>query len=77
MTFTGRHSITDQPCFFFKGGIVRHIFAIGSTALSVDGYNNGNRAADCAENETFGVRIVQDVDAANLQLYATIRNFNN
>jgi hypothetical protein len=77
VTFTGTHSTTDQHYFFFKGGIVRQIFAIGSTALSVDWYNNGNWAADYAENETFGVSLVQDIDAANLQLYATIRSFDD
>jgi hypothetical protein len=77
VTFTGTHSTTDQHYFFFKGGIVRQIFPIGATALSVDWYNNGNWAAEHAENETFGVSLVQDIDAANLQLYATIRSFDD
>jgi len=77
VTFTGTHSTTDQHYFFFKGGIVRQFFAIGSTALSVDWYNNGNWAADLAENETFGVSLVQDIDAANLQLYATVRTYDD
>lgn len=76
VTFTGTYSTTDQHDHCFKGGIVRQIFAIGSTALSVDWYNNGNWAADYAETETFGVSLVQDDDAANLQLYATIRHFD-
>jgi hypothetical protein len=77
VTFTGTHSTTDQHYFFFKGGVVRQIFSIGATALSVDWYNNGNWAAEYAENETFGVSLVQDIDAANLQLYATIRTFDD
>jgi len=46
VTFTGTHSTTDQHDFFFKGGIVHQIFAIGSTALSVELHNTGNWAAD-------------------------------
>ena len=77
MTFTVTHSTTDQHYFFFKGGLVRQIFAMGSTALSVDWYNKGNWAAELAENETYGLALVQNIDAANLQLHATIRSFDD
>jgi hypothetical protein len=76
MTFTGTHATNEQHYFYMKVGVVQDLFAIGSTAVSIDWYNNGNWAAKGAETETFGLSIVQDVDAANLQVYGMVRGFD-
>lgn len=76
LTLTVTHSTTEQHYLYLKAGIVRDIFAIGSTAVSVDYYNNGNWAAPGAETTSLGFAMVQRIDAANMELYAAVRNFD-
>ncbi len=76
LTFTGSHSTIERHYFYFKAGIIRDLFSFGSTAVAVDWYNNGNWAAEGSETETFGLSVVQNVDAANMEVYAAVRSFD-
>lgn len=71
------NSTMHKHYFYSKLGINRDIFALGTTALSLEWYNNGNWAVKGAEAESYGISLVQDIDRANMQIYAAYRDFDN
>ncbi len=73
---------TRNPNFWYiKGGVNNRFFALGNTALygEYGRYNNMNAmwAATTNSVQVWGVGIVQNIDAAAMQLYLGYRNYDN
>ena len=62
--------------FHIKAGIKRDFFKSGSTALSVSYYTSDGLADEDARGKSWAVSAVQQIDKANLELYATYRNYS-
>lgn len=77
--------VDDFDWFYVRGGLKRKWFAIGSTSIYgeySEGYDGLNGRAEAgfaevadSEVEVFGFGIVQNIDAAALELYAGYRHF--
>lgn len=76
-TYAGGNSTDHRHYYMLKAGIIQNLFSFGSTALAFEWYNNGNWAAEGAEDEIFGVSLVQRVDSQNLEIYAAMRSYDD
>jgi hypothetical protein len=61
---------------YAKLGYERGYFDFGATAVSVDYYSGSDLVADRSDAESWGVAIVQDIDAANIDLWLTWREYD-
>jgi hypothetical protein len=59
-----------------KLGYERGWFDFGATAVSVDYYSGSDIAADLSDSTSWGVAVVQDIDAANTELWLTWREYD-
>lgn len=59
-----------------KLGLIREFFEWGSTALSVDYYVSANPASLASGSDSWGIALVQDIDANQAQIYATYRTYH-
>ena len=68
LTFAAADDDIDTDYVYYQVGIKQKVFAAGATALSV-GYYDGEE--DGVENTRLGVTLVQKIDAAATELYAS------
>jgi hypothetical protein len=61
---------------YAKAGLQRDWFSIGRTYLSADYYSGSDFAFSGSDSESFGIAVVQKVDAYNVELYASQRKFD-
>jgi len=61
---------------YVKLGYKADLFAIGSTAVSVDYYTGDDLVTTGSESESYGVALVQDIDKANLETYLGYREYS-
>jgi Gram-negative porin len=59
-----------------KLGYERGYFDFGATAVSVDYYSGSDIAADRSDSTSWGLAVVQDIDAANTELWLTWREYD-
>ena len=70
-------SRTAKGDFFqVKAGIRRDFFKAGSTAFSISYYSSDGLADEDARGESWAISAVQKIKKANLELYATYRNYS-
>ncbi len=72
----GRSRETDASYVYAKAGLQRDWFSFGRTHLSVDYYSGEDFSITGSDSESIGLAIVQKVDAANLEIYASHRQFD-
>lgn len=70
---SGRQQEGDASYLYVKGGLQRDWFNFGRTHLSVDYYDGDDFQTAGASSSSFGLSVVQKVDAKNLELYASYR----
>jgi hypothetical protein len=75
LTTTHGKSTEENHYYFIKMGYLQDRFAIGPTAFSVEYYNNGDWVLPGSEAKSIGASIVQYVSAYDLQIYASVRNY--
>jgi len=64
----------NHPQYWYvKGGIRRDIFACGATAFSFDHYAGDDIVRDGSASTSYGVAVVQRIDAVNTEVWATFR----
>ncbi len=61
---------------YIKLGYKADLFAIGSTAVSVDYYSGDDLVTAGSESESYGVALVQNIDDANLETYLGYREYS-
>ena len=61
---------------YIKLGYKADLFAIGSTAVSVDYYTGDDLVTTGSESESYGVALVQNIDQANLETYLGYREYS-
>ena len=71
LTFAAADDDVNTDYVFYQVGIKQKVFAAGATALSV-GYYDGEEGG--IENDRLGVTLVQKVDAAAMELYASYQH---
>ncbi|MGH1352690.1 MAG: porin [Methyloligellaceae bacterium] len=64
----------DQTFYHVKAGLYRKYNALGATAIAFEYYSQDEHAAAGGEYEQWGVHLVQNIDAAAMQLYMTFSN---
>ncbi len=69
-----QNSTLDQTFYYVKAGLYRKYNALGATAISFDYYNQEEQIAAGGEFEQWGVQVVQNIDAAAMQLYMSFSN---
>jgi len=72
---SGRQDEGDASYYYIKAGIKQEWFAIGETRLSIDYYDGSDFEVIGSESSSVGVAVVQKVDSANLEIYATYRSY--
>ncbi len=71
----GRQQEGDASYLFVKGGLQRDWFDFGRTYLSVDYYDGDDFQTSGSSSSSVGLSLVQKIDAANLELYASYRTY--
>ncbi|MEP3441636.1 porin [Sulfitobacter sp.] len=71
----GQEQIDDGEYAYIKAGFQRDFFSVGRTHLSADYYEGNDFAFAGSDSSSFGVAVVQNIDNANLELYASYRTF--
>jgi hypothetical protein len=66
----------DGQYLYGKLGYQSGFFDIGSTAFSIDYYDGSDVAADGSDSSSVGLAVVQNFDAANLELWLTFRSYD-
>ncbi|MGH1350858.1 MAG: porin [Methyloligellaceae bacterium] len=72
---------TDSSMYYLQAGVKRRVFNAGSTTLYVEYSNNEDfavetgGAATSSEVDVWGGGIVQNIDAAAMELYASFRGY--
>lgn len=61
---------------YAKLGYERAFFEAGATAMSIDYYVGEDLASPGSDSSSLGLAIVQDIDAANLELWLTWRDYD-
>ncbi|GAA6201120.1 porin [Aquicoccus sp. SU-CL01552] len=61
---------------YIKLGYTADLFAIGSTAVSVDYYTGDDLVSAGSESESYGVALVQNIDDANMETYLGYREYS-
>ncbi|TDE40299.1 porin [Antarcticimicrobium sediminis] len=61
---------------YIKLGYTANLFAIGSTAVSVDYYTGDDLVSVGSESESFGIGLVQNIDSANVETYLGYREYS-
>ncbi|MFT5342399.1 MAG: hypothetical protein ACI9BH_001613 [Paracoccaceae bacterium] len=59
-----------------KLGVIRNVIKPGWTAISVDYYTSHDPLSIANRSNSWGVAVVQKIDAYDLELYATYRNYS-
>ncbi|WP_299629117.1 porin [uncultured Tateyamaria sp.] len=72
---TGREQIGPGRYAYLKLGIIRDIFAVGSTAVSVDYYDGRNIAFVGSASKAMSIGVVQKIDPWNMDLFLAHRTF--
>ncbi len=68
---------SDNPFLWYgKLGYRMEIFGMGETAFSVDYHSVNDLAQNNDEARSYGVQVVQNMDAYGTELYAAFRNFS-
>ena len=67
----GDRTFDDQEFWFIKLGLSRRWNSHGKTSIAVQYANNENTALDSDETDSWGIALVQNIDAAALQLYVS------
>ncbi len=65
-----RGSALDRSYYYVKGGVIRKLNHLGDTALSVSYYDGDEILALTGDTTHVGVELVQNIDAAAMELYA-------
>ncbi len=60
----------NQSYIYVKGGLIRKINSLGDTAMSVSYYDGDEILAATGDTTHIGFEIVQNIDAAAMELYA-------
>ncbi len=71
----GQQQQGDDDYVYVKAGVIRNWLDIGSTAFSVDYYDGSNFGVTGSDSQSVGLAVVQKIDQANLELFATYRMF--
>ncbi|MDG1470050.1 MAG: porin [Ascidiaceihabitans sp.] len=66
----------DDDYMYLKLGIERNIIAAGSTAFSIDLYEGNDAVVSGSESTSYGVGLVQNLDAYNTEVYAGYRVYD-
>ena len=67
--------VGDASSYYFKVGVNRDWFNVGSTALSIDYADGSDFVVAGSSASSFGISAVQKFDKQNLEVYATYRTF--
>ncbi|WP_415400871.1 porin [Tateyamaria sp. SN3-11] len=71
----GRQQEGDANYGYIKAGLQRDWFKFGRTHLSVDYYSGDSFGVAGSSSSSAGVSVVQKVDRANLEIFASYRTF--
>lgn len=71
----GQEQIGDAEYVYIKGGFQKDFFAFGRTSFSADYYEGDDFAFSGSDSSSVGIAVVQKIDNANLELYASYRTF--
>lgn len=71
----GQSREADTDYAYAKVGYQRDWVSFGRTYLSADFYSGSDFAFAGSDSQSFGIAVVQKVDAYNVELYATYRTF--
>lgn len=71
----GQARESDAGYVYAKAGLQRDWVSFGRTHLSVDYYSGEDFAFAGSDSESFGIAVVQKVDAYNLEVYASYRTY--
>ncbi|MEY8099766.1 hypothetical protein AB9F29_20570 [Falsihalocynthiibacter sp. S25ZX9] len=72
---TGGNTIGGKY-IYGKVGIIRNIFRLGTTAFSADYYKSSSPLGGASGSRSWGVAIVQKLDAQSMEIYATYRDYS-
>lgn len=72
---TGRQKAGDGKYAYVKLGVIRDVFCMGSTAVSVDYYDGTDIAFAGADSKAVSFGIVQEIDRWNMNLFLAHRAF--
>ncbi|WP_092861819.1 hypothetical protein [Albimonas pacifica] len=82
LTLAGGLTEGEASFVYTKVGITRDLVSWGSTSFSVDYYTGDDVNLDAgagitsSSSDSYGLAVVQKIDAANLEVYATYRNYD-
>ena len=65
----------DGQYGLIKVGYIGDWLPMGKTALAVDYYNGGDFVTDGSSSKSIGIGVVQKIDAANMEAYLVVRNY--
>lgn len=71
----GRQQKHDASYVYVKGGFQHNWFDTGRTYLSVDYYDGSDFQTSGSSTSSVGLSVVQEIDASNLELYASYRTY--
>lgn len=75
LAFAAGTNSDDGSYMYGKLGFIRDYFNWGGTALSVDYYGSSNPTTGASGSDSWGIALVQDIDANQAQIYATYRTY--
>ena len=67
--------VGDASSYYLKLGIKRDWLSVGSTAISVDYADGSDFVVLGSSSSSYGIGVVQKIDAKNLEIYATYRMY--
>ncbi len=62
--------------WYGKAGLIRPFVSWGDTAMSIDYYSGGDFNNENSESTSWGLAVVQNITAANTELWATFRSYS-
>lgn len=71
-----QHAAGSGEYGYAKLGYERAFFDAGATAMSIDHYLGNDLNAPGSDSSSLGLAVVQDIDAANLELWLTWRDYD-
>ena len=63
----------DASYVYGKVGVTKNWFGIGATSVAIDYFKGNDQVASGDSSDTIGVGIVQNIDAADMEIYAGYR----
>lgn len=72
----GRNARSGADYIYLKGGWNASLLGMGDTKLIVEGFQGDDYLAAGARSEMWGLAMIQDIDAANVEAYIGYRAFS-